>query len=130
MCMDANKQWKEGVDIVNFAWSLQLENVNRELGIQATQPNISNSNKSTTIDFCLCSEKGLPYISFVSSTPYNLEVLGDHRGFIIDINMDALLREDTVANEIQNRKLVLSDPKSVEKYIKAVEKKVSEKKYI
>jgi len=124
LCMDANEQWTEGADIVKFARSMQLKNVNRELGLQATHPNISNIQRSTTIDYCLCSEKVLSYVSYATSTPYDLEVLGDHRGFIIDINMDELLREETTVDEIRSRKLVLSDPKSVEKYIKAVEKKI------
>lgn len=125
ICLDANELWQEGAGIETFARSLNLMNINQELNIQPTHPNIANIQRSTTIDYCLCSRKVFETIEYAASTPYELEVFGDHRGFIIDINIKGLLRN--VGNErvTQTRKLRMSNPKAVEKYLDEVHTKFS-----
>ena len=96
--------------------------------LPVTHPNISAPNRGTTIDFGLCSQMIFDNIQYASSVPYDLDVLGDHRGVIIDINMKRLLGIDKLDEEIRLRKLVLSDRQAVEKYLKFVTDKFEKQK--
>ena len=121
ICLDANELWTEEAAIKSFATSLDLRNANQILGLKATHPNITKASNSTTIDFCLCSENLLQYITYAASAPYDLEVLGDHRGILLDIDMYKLFKEEIVHEDIKTRKLVMSQPKVVEKYLSEVD---------
>ena len=123
LCLDANEQWDANAEIAKFATEFHLKNVNQEMRLKPTHPNISNVSRSTNIDFCLCSERLFSHISYASSVPYDLDKLGDHRGVLIDINIDNLFQEETTKLEASGRKLVLSNPTVVAKYLKAVEAK-------
>ena len=120
LCLDANEQWSDSSQIRRFATEFRLIHINKELGLPATHPNIANLSKSTSIDFCLGSAKVFENISFSASAPYDLEVLGDHRGVILDINIAALLGSDTTVEEIKTRNLVTSNPKAMNKYLDLV----------
>ena len=119
ICMDANDRWIRGSSIITFANTMNLLNVNEELQLEPTHPNIAKMEKSTTIDFCLCSQKVLRSIVYGGSAPYEMEVLGDHRGFILDIQLNLLFHSEDIQNN-QQRKLVLSNPKAVDKYLELV----------
>ena len=123
ICLDANEQWGEGTGISQLATEFQLINMNKELDLPESHPNIANLSRSTNIDFCLGSVKLWENVSFGASTPYDLEILGDHRGVLIDIKMDALFRGDTTIDEIKTRNLVTSNPRSMKKYLDLVENK-------
>ena len=123
LCFDANELWGERKEVTKFATNMDLRCLNKEFDLPATHPNIANSSRSTTIDFCLCSPRVLQYVKYAASAPFDLDTLGDHRGFVIDINWDLLLPQDTPKKDIQARKLVMSSPKAVEKYLQAVEAK-------
>lgn len=118
--LDANEQWTDTAAIKHFSMSLNLRSVNEIFGLQYTHPNIIHPNKGTTIDFCFCSEQVLENISYASSTPYDLDTLGDHRGILIDINIRHLLGIDQTTTHMSSRKLTLSNPRAVENYLKAV----------
>ena len=98
-------------------------NINQEVELPPTHPNIVNLANSTTIDFRLRSQKVMENNTYVSSVPYDLEILGDHQGVVMDINMSSLLGIDTVDKEIRSRKLVMSDLKAVTNYLTEVEDK-------
>ncbi len=121
--LDANEQWGDNAAITKFADSLGLYNINQEFQLPDTHPNIANVSRSTTIDFCLGTARVLENIRYASSVPFDLEVLGDHRGVIIDLNLSNIIGETPKEDEIRNRKLVMSNPKAVEKYIDIVEQK-------
>ncbi len=123
LCLDANEQWVENAEIVTFANDLKLRNVNREMSLKHTHRNISNVSRSTDIDFCLCSDRIFSNISYASTVPYDLDKLGNHQGVLIDINIANLLREEKAQLEASGRKLVMANPKAVDKYLKAVEEK-------
>ena len=99
------------------------------MNLKATHPNVANTGRSTTIDFCLCTRKVLTHITYAASTPYDLEILGDHRGFLIDINISQLFEEEVMEKEHLRRKLFMSNPKAVEKYLAKVDEKF-QKQYI
>ena len=120
LCLDANEQWGKDAKITNFAQNLDLKNVNQEFQLADTHPNIANVQRSTTIDFCLCSPNILEYVRFAASTPYDLETLGDHRGMVIDIDIVRMFGEQVEKDTIQQRKLIMSNPKAVEKYMTLV----------
>lgn len=87
ICLDANKRWTDNAGISKFANLFDLYNINKEMNLAPTHPNVANLSRSSTIDFCLCSANVLSNINWGTSTPYDLDVLGDHRGFIIDVNL-------------------------------------------
>ena len=60
---------------------------------------------------------------YAVSTPYDMEVLGAHRGFLIEVQMDLLLLKDDTPRGNQRRKLVMSNPTAVEKYLTLVKEK-------
>ncbi len=96
LSLDANEQWGENAEITKFANSFDLKNINQEFNLASTHPNIANIQQSTTIDFCLCSLNILEHVQYASSAPYELETLGYHRGFIVDIDITRLLgKQDT-----------------------------------
>ena len=91
--------------------------------MRPTHPNIVHPHRSTTIDYCLCSLTVMEHITYASSTPYDLDTLGDHRGFILDINIRHLLGFSYDKISHSPRKLVLLNPTAVEKYLKMVHDK-------
>ena len=104
---------------------MDLYNVNKEFQLPATHPHIANFSRSTTIDYCLYSPRVLENIVYMGSTPYDLEVLGDHCGIIVDINIEGLLGMTQQEDELQQRKLVTNHPGAVKKYLVTVEEKLT-----
>ncbi len=125
LCLDANERWGERSEVAKFAQKFDLQSINHEFHIPATHPHIANMARNTTIDFCLCSHKVLQNIDYAAAVPYELETLGDHRGIMIDINLVSLLGSDASVVDIKTRKLVMSSPSAVEKYLATVEDKFS-----
>ncbi len=109
LSLDANEHWSEDASITQFAQQLQLSCINDEFQLQHTHPNLANPERGTTIDFYLCSYNLLQCITYAGSAPYNLEVLGDHHGFIVDIDITLFLETDTGIDESKQRKLTLSN---------------------
>ncbi len=118
--LDANERWTEQSSIAKFTRSLNLVNINNEAGLPATHLHIAMSARSTTIDFGSCSRTVLDNITYVSAVPYDLDMLGNHRGVVLDIQMDRLLSIDKVEDDISSRKLVLLDQKAVKRYLDIV----------
>jgi len=119
--LDANEQWSDTSEIFKFARDLNLRSINEEYKISATHPNIANIDRSTTIDYWLCSSNVLEYIEYASSSPFDLETLGDHRGILVDLNIGSLLGAPPSVSETVQRKLTMSSPQAVQKYLKLVE---------
>ena len=126
LALDANEKWDQSSQIAAFAQRVGLGNLNMvgNYNFPATHPCITNRNRDTTIDFCLCSAKVLEAIKYATMTPYDLYRLGDHRGFLIDIDLKYLLNsdEDELTAPV-GRKLAMNDPKATEKCIEIVETK-------
>ena len=122
LCMDANERWSDDSEVKKFAWKMDLLNVNQALTLEDTHPNVANIDRSTTIDYCLCSQAIMDKITYAGSTPYDL-MLGDHRGFILDIRMDEIFQPMEKDDSQVERKLVLSNPKAVANYLEFVETK-------
>ena len=130
LLLDANEQWGERSEITKFANRFQLKNLNEEGQLSATHPNLANPERSTTIDYCLCSATVLQNVRYVASTPFDLDTLGDHRGMVIDIHIPSILGDTSQIEEIKSRKLVLSCPKAVDKYLTFVEEKFQKQNII
>ena len=126
LCLDANEQWTENSGIAKFTRNLRLKHINQEMQLKATHPNIADVQKSTSIDYCLYSDHLFPHIKYAASTAYELEIQGDHRGIIMDIDIQRLFNEKLAKTEIKGRKLVMSNPKVVEKYLADVETKFNQ----
>ena len=118
--LDANERWDINSEIRKFADDMNLYNINETFQLQPTHPNVIQVSRSTTIDFGLASSKLMENITYASSTPYDMENLGDHRGILLDINIHSLLGKNARTTQVSSRKLVLSNPKAVDKYIKKV----------
>ncbi len=123
ICLDANEQWGANAKIKSFAEDLDLLNINHECTLADTHPNLANTTRNTTIDFCLGSHRVVENLVYAASVPYDMETLGDHRGIILDINTSILLGEIPPTEDIRTRKLVLSNPKAVTKYLDFVERR-------
>ena len=120
---DANEQWVGDSSITTFAQKVNLLNVNQEFELAKTHPNVANLDRITTTDFYLCSATVLRNIVYAGSTPYDREVLGDHRGFIIDLQLKDLFSIDRLGGTKAGRNLTLSNLTAVNKYLQEVETK-------
>ena len=124
LLLDANEQWGRNAKIAQFANNLQLLNLNEagEFQFPASHPSLSNPSRSTTIDYCLCTNRVVQCVTYATMAPYDLGSLGDHRGILIDINiamlwsMEGSDRADTIS-----RKLSMSNPTATKKYLQYVE---------
>lgn len=121
--LDANERWSFASSIAGFARKMRLCNINHEMELPATHLNITDPMRSSTIDFGLCTRQVLDTITFVTSTTYDVNVLGDHQGVLFDIHMDMLLGIYEVEEEVRTRKLAMSDHKAVQKYVSLVKEK-------
>ena len=121
--LDANEKWSEKSEIRKFAQTLGLVNITSTYPLEHTHPNLTEVRKSTTIDFCLCTEKVIECVTYAGSTPYDLESLGDHRGFIIDLDIQKLLKDNNRSDPRMARKLTTRNPTAMEKYISKVRSK-------
>ncbi len=110
--LDSNKRWTHNVPTALFAHCFGFLNINSEMDLPATYPNIADPWRSTRIDFGICTRKVLENMTYVGATPNNLDTLGDHRGVLVDINMASLLGTNRVKEEIKTRKLVMLDKKN------------------
>ena len=129
LALDANEKWATNSKITEFAKKVGLFNLNLagEYNFPASHPCMTNRNRDTTIDFCLCSQQVLKAIKYATMTPYDLHRLGDHRGLLIDLDIKQLLtsENDTFTVPI-GRKLSMNNPKATEKYLEMVERRFTE----
>ena len=79
----ANEKWKKNSKIKRLAETINLHNLNLEgnYNFPDSHPSITNPSRSTTIDYCLCTKNVVTSVVYATMAPYNLGVLGDHRGF-------------------------------------------------
>ena len=65
----------------------------------------------------------LASIQYATMVPYALDSLGDHRGMLIDINMNRMFGQDMHSKESHvGRKLVTKNTTATDKYLEYVEK--------
>ena len=132
--LDANEKWTKSSKIKGLADKLNLHNLNLagNFNFPDSHPSITNSSRNTTIDYCLCTEKVLKCVQYATMAPYDLKVLGDHRGFLIDLNMNKLLKTDKQkeGETVIGRKLVTTNIKATEKYLQIVEEKFKKQNII
>ena len=125
MFLDANEKWTSSSQIWRFATNLNLINLNTagNFKFPPSHPCVTNQDRSTTIDYCLCSAHVLPCVTYASMVPYDLHTLGDHRGMIVDINLHQLIGGN-IDNKVDKvgRKLSSTNVAVTTKYIEAVEK--------
>ena len=129
IALDANEKWESNAKIVKFSQKMGLLNLNLEGGYNfpASHPCITNRNRDTTIDFCLCTPRVLESITYATMTPYDLQSLGDHRGVIFDLDIKKLLQSETMERTFtEGRKLSTSNPKTMKRYLDIVETRFKE----
>ena len=92
------------IKITQFAHNLQLLNLDAAGGFNfpASHPSLSNPSRSTTIDYCLCTNRVVQCVTYATMAPYDLGSLGDHRGILIDINIAMLWNNGGVRFTRQN----------------------------
>ena len=102
---------------------MQLLNINQQYNLGFTHPNLGYTERSTTIDYCLCCERVTRYMIYASLAPYDLNTLCEHRGIIIDIDTDIseLQGQREIKQGIPFRKLTTSNPTAMKKYLEIVE---------
>ncbi len=123
--LDANERWTLTASILKLAEELALINLGTDGGYDfpPSHPCITNSSRSTTIDYCLISPRILPCISYAGMTPFDLMTLGDHRGIILDIDLKKLLRDKQIPGvEGVVCNLITSNPIATTKYLDYTEK--------
>ena len=121
--LDANEQWVDRSKIRKMARNLNLLNLDTDGGhnFPATHPCIHNRSRDTTIDYFLCTRKVLDSVQYATLTPYDLHILGDHRGFLVDLDLSTIFTaQSTSRNSQPGRKLDITNPKSVKKYLDKV----------
>ena len=113
--IDANEEWTPTSKIRKFATQLGLLNVSDEM-FDSLPPTYPRSGR--TIDFALVTLDLLDAISSFTMVPYDKELLGDHRGFMLEIDKTKLFQDTRVDNEIvQTRRLKTNDAQAMEKYL-------------
>ena len=118
--IDANEEWKKSSRIYKFAQTVGLLNTATEM-FESLPPTFPRSGK--TIDYALVTPDLLEMVTSFTMVPYNKDILGDHRGFVIEIDKKKLFCETSLENEVMTkRKLHTGDIKTCEKYIKKLEK--------
>ena len=118
--IDANEEWGQRSKITNFCEELGLNNLaHRFLEEEChTRPFTKK-----TIDFAIGTDNLMDCVESFSMVPYNLEVLGDHRGIMVDVNLRKLLGYTKLDNMLINqRRLNSKDKDAVEAYLEKVEK--------
>ena len=84
----------------------------------------SRPQSKKTIDFILGTSGVLDSVLCLSMVPYDLENLGDHRGIIMDLDLEMLLGRNTQhKQQFSQRKLRTSDVKACESYMDKLEEK-------
>ena len=121
--LDTNEKWSEKSEIRIFTQTLGLVNLTHSFHLEHSHPNLTEVRKSTTIDFCLCTEKVRDIVTYAGSTPYDLESLGDHRGFIVDLDIQKLLKDNNTPDSRMVRKLTTRNPTAMDKYVTKVRSK-------
>ena len=117
--LDANEEYHEGSAIKLMADRLGLKNAMQE--IYGNFPP-SNPTSHRTIDHVLCSDTVLHSITNIAMPPYNLS-MGDHRGFIIDLDVKTLLKtSEKEMNHTSARRLDTRHVKAVKKYKQKLKK--------
>ena len=100
-----------------------FNNINGIYNLPHTHPNVLDTDRSTKIDYCLCCNQAMEHITYASLVPYELEILGDHRGLIVDIDVKSLLGNSNKARESFRRKLTTTNPKALDTYLKTIEER-------
>ena len=119
LAIDANEKFSNDANIAKMAARLGLTNVMKALYKQfpPTKP-----SSGRTIDHVLCTEKVLRCITNASIVPYNLS-LGDHRGILIDVDVQALLHtSEKEMHHVGARRLDTRNTRAVRKYKKILKK--------
>ncbi len=122
--LDANERWTEGSRIRMFADEMQLQNlgVAGSYNFPPSHPSITNPDRSTTIDYCLCTNTVVGCVQYASMAPYDLLSLGDHRGMIVDLNLSKLIGDSGHSPvDTQGRNLLTSNVAATKKYLELVE---------
>ena len=134
MFLDTNEKWIKNSKIRRLAETINLHNLNLEgnHNFPDSHPSITNPSRSTTIDYCLCTKNVVTSVVYATMAPYDLGVLGDHRGFLIDIDWTSLLGigKQKEGNLNTGRKLVTTNIKATNKYLQIVEAKFEKQKII
>ena len=125
MFLDANERWSQQSKIRGLALDLGLVNLNLagNFNFPSSHPSFTNPDRNTTIDFCLCSESVLQSVEYATMAPYDLTSLGDHRGMLVDLNMNKLLGDrGSEKIDISSRNLITSNTDTTAKYLETVDK--------
>ena len=86
----------------------------------------THKNGSKAIDHIWGSKRILEAVSQIGMAPFNYVTKTDHRGLFIDLNLSTLLDENKLELKTAKfRKLKMSNPKKVQKYVKNLEEQWS-----
>ena len=124
MFIDANEQWTEQSKIRQMANNLQLVNLNiaGSYNFPASHPSITNRQRDTTIDYCLCTSRIVEATNYATMAPFDLYTLGDHRGMLVDIDIKKILHSQHTDVPVSvGRKLATNNPKATAKYLEQLE---------
>ena len=114
LAMDANEEWKNSSAFMKFSQNNGLYNIANSMydELPPTKPSSGN-----TIDFLLGTKNVLVGVEAMGMVPYNLNVLGDHRGMSMDLNFTDLLGNSQADKQsCQKRKLKSKDKKMYDIY--------------
>ena len=81
-----------------MATEIGLYNVGRRIHGNTLPPTFPQSGK--TLDYILVSEGMVVNIEAMGAAPFVKELLGDHRGLFMDLNIDTLLNIGTIDAEM------------------------------
>ena len=115
LTMDANEVWTEDSEVQKFALAFGLIDL-----AKAAHENLppTNPTANRTIDYILGTQKILTAMVALGATPYNKEMLGDHRGLYLDLDIKTLLQNTTIdQNRSLARRLQSTDKASKKRYL-------------
>ena len=101
LALDANEEWEQNSKIRKFATELGLLDVGKKMhtNLPPTRP-----SSGKTIDYILGTEEiGNACLKF-GMAPYNMDILGDHRGCFLDLDVKRLLNHTQWDEDNQQRR--------------------------
>ena len=118
LAMDANEEWTNSSAVKKLAQNNGLYNLANSMydELPPTKPSSGN-----TIDFLFGTKHVLVGVAAMGMVPYNLNVLGDHRGMFVDLNFTDLLGNSQADKQsCQKLKLKSKDKRKCTTYIKCL----------
>ena len=90
LVLDANEQRSDHLQIKSMAHKLQLHNVQitADVTFPKSHHSLTNQDRSSNIDYCLCTQGVLHSINYATLVSHELATLTNRRGLLLEIDIN------------------------------------------